>query len=117
MTKYFLRVNKFPYRPDDHIAFKVWREEPRNVGGVDIPYLVVEHFEQLAPGEESSVGYSNQIFEWNETGCEVNFTLEGQYTINQLTGIAEGIMQTNQTYSEQYEAFIHRIQELGFTRI
>ncbi|MFF2016230.1 hypothetical protein [Paenibacillus sp. NPDC058177] len=117
MSNYFVKVKKVPYRSGDHIAFRVYKEEVRIIGGARCPHLTVEHYERFAFDESSKVGFSTIILSKNETDRDKFFDLGDHYTVGQLTDLAEEIQVNYKSYEEQYHAFVSSLVEHGFQEI
>lgn len=112
--KYFVKVNKKPYREGDHLAFKVFINEDHLIAGALLHQRTIEHFERLGYGDEDATGTRQNVISKEETEHVIYFDLGDNYEERYLTGIANDIVSRKMVYKDQYAAFIEHLKSNGY---
>lgn len=116
MSQFFVKVNKKAYQAGDHIEFLVIKEEEEEKGGYIFPHKQIEHHLKENHFDKKKLGLTNELSR-SETPFVAFFDLGDDYNVGYLTDIAEEIQKVHVSYEDQYNAFISKLMELGFTKI
>jgi hypothetical protein len=103
--EYVLEINKQPYRKVDHLAFKIYKLEQQDLGGLLTNYKIIKHYESLGPLEVNKEGSFVKLIDNNENDYKVYFGFNVNLK-DQIINWADSINKIGTSYENQLEEFI-----------
>ena len=114
---YILEVSKNPYRDGDHLAFIIYKEDIKDIGGVKTNYEIITHYEKLGPLERNKEGGSVNLYEFSENQYKVYYSFQ-QNLSEEILSWANSVKRMENNYEKQLKEFITLIVKSGeFNRL